>query len=71
MNPEHKDGSLPKADTCYFNLENPDYSSKEVLRNKLRYGFLTDCESMNADNPLSEQQEAGMYREDNYSGEEE
>ena len=71
MNQEHKDGPLPKADTCFFNLEIPDYSSKDILRNKLRYAFLTDCESMNADNPLSEQQEAGMYREDHYSGDEE
>jgi other hect domain ubiquitin protein ligase E3 len=71
MNTENKDGALPRADTCFFNLELPDYSSKDILRNKLRYAFLTDCESMNADNPLSEQQEAGMYREDHYSGDEE
>jgi other hect domain ubiquitin protein ligase E3 len=71
MNNEHKDGALPRADTCFFNLELPDYSSKDILRTKLKYAFLTDCESMNADNPLSEQQEAGMYREDHYSGEEE
>ena len=28
----HKDGALPKADTCFFNLELPFYSSKEVRR---------------------------------------
>lgn len=67
MNAEHKDGSLPKADTCFFNLELPDYSTKEVLKERLRYAILTDCESMNADNPVSEQHEAGMNREEHFS----
>mmetsp|Transcript_8144 Transcript_8144/g.8008 ORF Transcript_8144/g.8008 Transcript_8144/m.8008 type:complete len:924 (-) Transcript_8144:32-2803(-) len=71
MNAEHKDGSLPKADTCFFNLEIPDYSSKEILKERLRYAILTDCESMNADNPVSEQHEAGMNREEHFSGDEE
>ena len=68
---DHKDGALPKADTCFFNLELPEYSSKLIMKERLRYAFLADCESMNADNPVNEQNEAGMYRDEQFSGEEE
>jgi other hect domain ubiquitin protein ligase E3 len=47
-----QDKALPKADTCFFNLMLPDYSSKEILREKLLIAINTDCDSMNADAPI-------------------
>jgi len=46
------DGALPKADTCFFNLELPSYSSKEVMRDRMRFAITFDCDSMNADAPM-------------------
>jgi Ubiquitin-protein ligase len=41
--------ALPKADTCFFNLELPNYSSKEILKERLLLAINTDCDSINAD----------------------
>ena len=49
LNNRHGDGSLPKADTCFFNLELPNYSTKEILKEKLLLAIHTDCDSMNAE----------------------
>jgi hypothetical protein len=35
------DGALPRADTCFFNLELPAYSSGDVLRKQLLYALST------------------------------
>ena len=35
MKTSYGDGALPKADTCFFNLELPDYSSKEIMKEKI------------------------------------
>jgi hypothetical protein len=42
------DSRFPKADTCFFNLELPAYSSKEVLKDRLMFA-ITNTNSMNAD----------------------
>lgn len=44
------DKALPKADTCFFNLELPNYSTKEILKERLLLAINTDCDGMNADN---------------------
>lgn len=49
MNERKEDLSLPKADTCFFNIELPNYSTKEVLRQKLLLAINMDCVSINAD----------------------
>mmetsp|Transcript_23255 Transcript_23255/g.22842 ORF Transcript_23255/g.22842 Transcript_23255/m.22842 type:complete len:80 (-) Transcript_23255:45-284(-) len=49
MQNKHGDGALPKADTCFFNLELPNYSSKEVMKQRLLLAIHTDCDSMNAE----------------------
>lgn len=49
MKSNHGDGALPKADTCFFNLELPDYSSKEIMRQRILLAIHTDCDSMNAE----------------------
>eukprot|EP00455_Lapot_gusevi_P006094 TRINITY_DN125_c0_g1_i7.p1 TRINITY_DN125_c0_g1~~TRINITY_DN125_c0_g1_i7.p1 ORF type:complete len:540 (-),score=231.22 TRINITY_DN125_c0_g1_i7:115-1734(-) len=41
------DTRFPKADTCFFNVELPAYSSEEILRSRLIYAMQTT--SMNAD----------------------
>lgn len=32
VNTKQPNKALPKADTCFFNLELPNYSSKDVLK---------------------------------------
>lgn len=49
-----QDGLLPKADTCFFNLELPAYSTKEVIREKLTLVVNLDCDSMNAEIVINE-----------------
>ncbi|ETO15671.1 HECT domain and RCC1-like domain-containing protein [Reticulomyxa filosa] len=44
------DQQLPKAHTCFFHLELPKYSSKEVMRERLLLA-ITESLSMNADEP--------------------
>jgi other hect domain ubiquitin protein ligase E3 len=43
------DKALPKADTCFFNLELPAYSTKDALKNRLLLAINTDSDSINAD----------------------
>jgi len=44
------DLAYPKADTCFFQLMLPEYSSAEALKERLLYAIFTDADSMNADN---------------------
>jgi other hect domain ubiquitin protein ligase E3 len=58
---KHGDGALPKADTCFFNFELPDYSSKEIMKQRILLAIHTDSDSMNAeDNHLNMNQDAGI-----------
>jgi other hect domain ubiquitin protein ligase E3 len=45
----NQDGMLPRSDTCFFNLELPNYSTKEIMRERILLAINTDCDSMNAD----------------------
>lgn len=45
------DSVFPKADTCFFNIMLPEYSSQKILREKLLMAIYTDSHSMNADEP--------------------
>ncbi|CDW79829.1 hect domain and rcc1-like domain-containing protein [Stylonychia lemnae] len=49
MNNKNGDGALPKADTCFFNFELPDYSSKEIMKQRILLAIHTDSDSMNAE----------------------
>jgi hypothetical protein len=42
------DDRLPKADTCFFTLHLPAYSSTEVLRERIMYA-IRHCTDMDAD----------------------
>ncbi len=46
---EYGDAALPKADTCFFNFQLPDYQTKEIMRQKILLAIFTDCDSMNAE----------------------
>jgi len=52
MKTQHGDGALPRADTCFFNLELPDYSSREIMQQRILLAIHTDCDSMNAEEAL-------------------
>ena len=52
------DQYLPKAHTCFFSLNLPNYSSKELLAEKLRYA-ITQCTEMDADFRLTDSDVAG------------
>ncbi len=43
------DQVFPRSDTCFFNLELPNYSSKAVLKHKLLTAISLDSDSMDAD----------------------
>ena len=66
MQNNYGDRALPKADTCFFNLELHEYSSKEVMKERLRYAFLTDCMGLNGDSPENDQPEMGMFGDHGY-----
>ena len=44
----HKNG-FPKADTCFFNLELPNYTAKNIMKKNLLIAIGLDNSSMNAD----------------------
>ena len=46
---QNENQALPKADTCFFNVELPKYTTKDALRQKLLTALHMDFLSMNAD----------------------
>lgn len=50
MNTKSLNG-FPKADTCFFILELPDYSSKEIMKSKILLAVNFDNVSINNDKP--------------------
>jgi len=40
---------FPKADTCFFNIMIPNYSSEQVLEDKIMKAIYLDVDSMNAE----------------------
>jgi other hect domain ubiquitin protein ligase E3 len=40
---------LPKADTCFFNFELPNYSSKEAMKKRILFAISFDNVSLNAE----------------------
>ncbi len=49
MNQKNNDQSLPKADTCFFNIQLPNYSTKQILKQRLLLAINMDSVSINAD----------------------
>ena len=42
------DGHLPVSHTCFFQLDLPAYSTKEIMREKLVYA-ITHCQAIDLD----------------------
>lgn len=62
--------NFPRADTCFFSLELPEYSSKEVMKKMIMTAISFDNVSINADKVAVENN--NNYREDReYEDEEE
>lgn len=68
----HGDQALPRADTCFFNLELPFYSSKEILKQKLMLAISFDCDSLNAETDQmrdnGDQRHMNDYDDEQYGG---
>ena len=62
------DKALPKADTCFFNLELPKYSTKAILKQKLLLAINTDCDSINADQLINLDPNAPFNRGNHNNG---
>lgn len=64
---------FPKADTCFFSLELPDYTSKEVMKRMIITAINLDNVSINADKvspeQMDKQDEPNRY-DDEYSDDE-
>uniref|UniRef100_K3WUL9 HECT domain-containing protein n=1 Tax=Globisporangium ultimum (strain ATCC 200006 / CBS 805.95 / DAOM BR144) TaxID=431595 RepID=K3WUL9_GLOUD len=58
---KNQDDLLPKADTCFFNIELPAYSTEEIMREKLLLA-ITLCTSLDGDDQAGHM---GIY----YAGE--
>ena len=52
------DSYLPKAHTCFFSINLPRYSSKEIMRDRLLYA-ITHCTEMDADFRVAEEEVIG------------
>ncbi len=64
MDKSRKD-AFPKADTCFFSLELPEFSSKDVMKRKIIQAINLDNVSINADKVQPENVERHDY--DNYN----
>jgi other hect domain ubiquitin protein ligase E3 len=49
LNKQNPDQALPKADTCFFNIELPQYSTKEILKQRILLAINLDNVSINGD----------------------
>ena len=49
LNKQNSDQALPKADTCFFNIELPQYSSKKIMKERVLLAVNLDNTSINAD----------------------
>jgi hypothetical protein len=48
MHPNNPDATLPTAQTCFFSIALPKYSSYEILKEKLKYA-ITNCQAIDTD----------------------
>eukprot|EP01091_Cochliopodium_minus_P010079 TRINITY_DN2625_c0_g3_i1.p1 TRINITY_DN2625_c0_g3~~TRINITY_DN2625_c0_g3_i1.p1 ORF type:complete len:1721 (+),score=746.57 TRINITY_DN2625_c0_g3_i1:2414-7576(+) len=63
------DQVFPKADTCFFNLILPNYSSQKVLKEKLLTSIYIDIDSMDSDVQEDQEEEnLGLGRRSNLFG---
>lgn len=68
-NVKEQDQALPKADTCFFNIELPDYSSKAVAKDKILVAVNLDNVSIDADQIVFHEENGLMDGIDTYNQE--
>lgn len=61
--PDKADSVLPEAFTCFFLLKLPQYSSQDILREKLSYA-INSCKSIDTDEYARIDISAGHYNDD-------
>jgi len=59
---KNKKDAFPKADTCFFALELPDYTNKEIMKTKVLAAINLDNVGLNADKPDSSQNNIAFGR---------
>jgi other hect domain ubiquitin protein ligase E3 len=70
-NQQNQDQALPKADTCFFNIELPDYSTRAIMREKILLAVNLDNVSINADENMMNSEDNPLMNEiDSYDQEE-
>ena len=68
---KNQDQALPKADTCFFNIELPDYTTKAIMKEKILLAVNLDSVSINADDNIYSEEnglmnEINTYVEEDY-----
>ena len=61
-----QDTLLPTADTCFFNLGLPRYSSLEIMTKNILLAINMDCVSMNAEEMIQENGEEREISDNEY-----
>jgi hypothetical protein len=62
---KNADKYLPIAHTCFFSIDIPNYSSKEILRDKLSYAIF-NCEAIDGDDDSTGNRSAALAFEDDF-----
>ena len=57
------DSYLPQAHTCFFSMELPEYSSEQVMRERLLYA-ITECVAIDTDYIPGEMGSSSGYSSD-------
>jgi hypothetical protein len=57
--PEDLDRSLPVSHTCFFTIDIPEYSSKEIMRQKITYAIY-NCVAIDGDDTSTGMRAAAM-----------
>ncbi len=62
---KNRTDAFPKADTCFFSLELPEFSNKEIMKKKIIQAINLDNVSINADKVQPENQDRHDYDNNN------
>lgn len=66
MKVDRAENGLPTAQTCFFQLRLPSYSSKEIMAEQLRYA-INNCHSIDMDNyMLARNMDQGLGSDEEY-----
>ncbi|CAF1689438.1 unnamed protein product [Adineta ricciae] len=57
------DGALPRSHTCSFALDLPEYSSTDVMYDRLNYAIMY-CSSIDGDGNMNEMPDSASFADD-------